>query len=87
MKNNEKGDVIMKHVVQLKMPKLFGKKKDIDNSPEVTTEVDLDEVIKQHRETPTIVKMGGVLVVGLTVGYLVGFKEGVSKVGNVIVVK
>lgn len=78
----------MKHTIQLKMPKLFGKKKEeCSKEPDVTTEVHIEEVIKIPKEVPQVVKMGGVLAIGLTVGYLAGFKDGVGKGGNVVVMK
>ena len=79
----------VKHTVQLKMPKLFNRKKKekVEDKPDVTTEVHIEEVIKIPKEVPQIVKMGGVLAVGLTVGYLAGFKDGVSKGGNIVIMK
>lgn len=79
----------VKHTVQLKMPKIFNRKKktEVEEKPDVTTEVHIEEVIKIPKEVPQIVKMGGVLAVGLTVGYLAGFKDGVSKGGNIVIMK
>jgi hypothetical protein len=75
---------MVKHTVHLKLPKLFGKKKTNDG-PEVVTEVDLE---KREQEISTALLVAVPLVVGCTIGYLVGFKSGVQKGGtNVIVMK
>lgn len=78
----------MKHTIQLKMPKLFGKKKEeVEKAPDVTTEVHIEEVINVPKDMTKVVKYGGILAVGLTVGYLAGFKEGVNKGGNIVIMK
>lgn len=70
----------MKHQIELRLPKIFGKKKKTEESkPEVTTKVFVEEELN---ELPKSVLIGGLLVVGVTAGYLVGFKNGVSKGGN-----
>lgn len=73
----------MKHTIEVKFPKIFGKKKKVDE-PDVKTEVDLEEEFS-NLPLPWIV--GGTLVVGLTIGYLVGHRNGVMKGGNVFVFK
>lgn len=78
----------MKHTIELKMPKLFNKKK-VDNEPEVVTEVDLNEM-KENEDLKNVGKIAVAVVAGLTVGYLVGFNKGIAvanKIGNVIVFK
>lgn len=74
----------MRHVVELKMPKLFGRKKAIDET-EVRTEIDLED---GDKAVPAVLVIAVPLVVGLGIGYLVGYKAGTNKGGtNVIVVK
>jgi hypothetical protein len=76
---------MVKHTVQLKMPKLFGKKKGNEDGPEVVTEFDLE---KREQEISVAIMIAVPLVVGVSVGYLVGFKAGVHKGGtNVVVMK
>lgn len=75
---------MVKHTVHLKLPKLFGKKKN-DDGPEVVTEVDLE---KKEQEISAAILVAVPLIVGVSIGYLVGFKAGVHKAGtNVIVMK
>lgn len=72
----------MKHTIELKLPKLFGKKKK-DDETEVTTAVEVDD-----KTISTIVSVGVPLAIGLSVGYLVGHHKGVSKqLTSVVVVK
>jgi hypothetical protein len=74
----------MKHTIQLKMPKLFGRKKNEDG-PDVVTEVDLT---KKEQEISVAILVAVPLIVGVSVGYLVGFRAGVHKGGtNVIVMR
>lgn len=76
---------MMKHTIQLKLPRLFGKKKTEDDGPEVVTEVDLE---KKESEISAALLVAVPLVVGVSIGYLVGFRAGVHKGGtNVIVMK
>lgn len=71
----------MKHTIELKMPRLFGKK---SNKPEVTTEIDLEN----NTNISTGLLIGGVLTIGITAGYFVGFRAGVGKGGtHVTIVK
>lgn len=75
----------MKHTIELKMPKLFNRKK-VDNEPEVVTEVDLNE----NEDLKNVGKIAVAVVAGLTVGYLVGFNKGLmiaNKLGNTIIFK
>jgi hypothetical protein len=75
---------MMKHTVQLKLPKLWGKKKDSDGA-DVVTEIDLE---KKENDISTALLVATPLVIGCTIGYLVGFKAGVQKGGtNIIVMK
>lgn len=75
---------MMRHTIQLKMPKLFGRKKANDGA-DVVTEIDLED---KESDISTALLVGVPLAVGLTVGYLVGFKAGVHKGGtNLIVMK
>lgn len=73
----------MKHQIELRFPKIFGKKKQEDK-PEVTTKVFVEDEIK---EAPIQVIVGVTLAVGLTAGYLVGHMNGVSKGGNTYIFK
>ena len=70
---------MVKHQVELRLPRLFGKKKDGEEKPEVTTKVYIDDEVK---EIPLPVLLGATLVVGVTAGYFIGFKRGVEKGGN-----
>jgi hypothetical protein len=73
---------MMKHTVQLKLPKLWGKKKD---DADVVTEIDLED---KEKDISTALMIAAPLVIGCTIGYLVGFKAGVNKGGtNIIVMK
>jgi len=75
----------MKHTVEVKLPKLFGGKKKIDNEPEVVTEIDLND---KNKSVPLAVVVAAPLLIGISIGYLVGFKAGVGRGGtNVVVVK
>jgi hypothetical protein len=75
---------MMKHTIQLKLPRLWGKKKNEDG-PEVVTEVNLE---KRENEISAALLVLTPLVVGVSIGYLVGFRAGVQKGGtNVIVMK
>lgn len=73
----------MKHTVELRLPRLFGKKKD-ENKPEVTTKVFVDDEV---REIPLQVIVGTTLVIGLGVGYLIGFRSGSMKRSNTYIFK
>jgi hypothetical protein len=74
--------VMMKHTVQLKLPRLWGKKK---NDADVVTEIDLEG---KEQDISTALLIAAPLVIGCTIGYLVGFKAGVQKGGtNIIVMK
>ena len=72
----------MKHTLHLKLPKIFGKKKE-DKGPEVVTELDLE---KKEDEIRAVLLVATPLVVGVSIGYLVGFKAGVNKGGTQVVV-
>jgi hypothetical protein len=75
---------MMKHTIQLKLPRLWGKKKN-EEGPEVVTEVNLE---KRENEISAALLVLTPLVVGVSIGYLVGFRAGVQKGGtNVIVMK
>lgn len=76
----------MRHIVEFKMPKMFGNKKKVEDEPEVRTKVDLDEAVKTV-DIPQPLFIGGLVVAGLTVGYLVGYKQGVEKGSKIVVVK
>jgi hypothetical protein len=74
---------MVKHTVQLKLPKLWGKKKDTDGS-DVVTEIDLEK----EKDITQMLSIAVPVVIGISIGYLVGFKAGVQKGGtNVIVMK
>ena len=68
---------MVRHQVELRFPKLFGKKK--DEKPEVTTKVFVEEEIQ---EVPLPILLGTTAVFCLSLGYLVGFRHGVTKGGN-----
>lgn len=77
---------MVKHTVHLKLPRLFGRKKN-DNSDktEVVTEVDLEA---KEKDISAAIMVVAPLVVGTSIGYLVGFKAGVHKGGtNIIMTK
>lgn len=74
----------MKHTIELRFPRLFGRKKEGDGT-DVRTEIDL---YGKDKSVPTALLIAAPLVLGITVGYFVGFKSGVNKGGTkVIVVK
>ncbi len=76
---------MMKHTIQLKMPRLFRRKRTEEEGPEVVTEVDLEN---KENEISAALLVAVPLVVGVSIGYLVGFRAGVHKGGtNVIVMK
>lgn len=76
---------MVKHTVHLKLPKLWGKKKTEGDGTEVVTEVDLE---KKESDISAAVLVVAPLVIGVSIGYLVGFRAGVNKGGtNVIVMK
>ena len=78
----------MKHTIELKLPKLFGKKakqeEKVNKEEEVTLETDNEKVTKA-------LKIAAPMVAGIAVSYLVGYNKGMTnaiKTGsNVIVVK
>lgn len=76
----------MKHEVQVRLPKLFNRKKktEQEQEPEVTTKVFVEDELK---EVPMKVIIGTTLAVGLTAGYLVGFMNGVKNGGNTYIFK
>jgi hypothetical protein len=74
----------MKHTVHLKFPRLWGKKKGSDGT-EVITEVDLKD---KESDISAAVLVAAPLIIGVSIGYLVGFRAGVHKGGtNVIMMK
>lgn len=75
---------MVKHTIHFKLPKLFGKKK-VNDSTEVVTEVDLED---KEQDISTAILVAAPLIIGVSIGYLVGFRAGVHKGGtNVIVMK
>ena len=76
----------MRHTVKLQFPKFWAKDK---NEPEVITEVDVKEVIEDvtSKPIPKPVLVGGALLAGLTIGYLIGHRAGVLKGGNTIIIR
>ena len=85
MKDYKKGLFIMRHIVEVKMPKIFGKKK-VKDETEVRTHVDLDEV-STTIDIPKPLFVGSLVLAGITVGYLAGYRQGVEKGGKFIVVR
>lgn len=76
---------MVKHTIHFKMPKIFGKKKAERDGTEVVTEVDLEN---KEQDISAVILVAAPLVVGVSIGYLVGFRAGVHKGGtNVIVMK
>jgi hypothetical protein len=74
----------MKHTIHFKIPKLWGKKKGSDGT-EVVTELDLKD---KESDLSAAILVAAPLIVGVSIGYLVGFRAGVHKGGtNVIVMK
>lgn len=72
----------MKHTVELKVPKLWNRKKKEEVEPEVKAlEFDIKDINKH-------VITAGVAVSCLTIGYLVGHKNGASIGGtNITIIK
>lgn len=68
----------MRHTVELRLPRFFGKKKEVEK-PEVTTKVFVDEEVK---EIPLQVVVGVTLVTGLGLGYLIGHRAGAKTGGS-----
>jgi hypothetical protein len=80
-------EMAVKHTIHLRLPRLniFGKKKTNVDGTEVVTEVDLEE---KEKDISTALLVGVPLVIGVSVGYLVGFKAGVNKGGtNIMIMK
>lgn len=70
----------MRMNVEFKPPRLFGKKdKDEKGQMEIS--------VNDKKVSDTTVLVGGALVVGLTLGYLVGFNRGVNKNSTMYVIK
>lgn len=76
----------MKHEVQLRLPRIFGRKKKTEQGekPEVTTKVFVED---EFKEVPLQIIIGTTLAVGLTAGYLVGFRNGSKNGGNTYIFK
>lgn len=70
---------MVRHQVEFRLPRLFGKKKDKEDKPEVTTKIYIDD---EAREIPLPVLLGTTLAIGITAGYFIGFKQGVTRGGN-----
>ncbi len=74
----------MKHTIEVKLPRLFGKKaKEEKAKDEVTLETDNEKVSK-------VLKVAVPVVAGVTIGYLVGHNRGMAKTiksGNVFIIK
>lgn len=67
--------------VDVKLPKLFGRKDKEDGKGQM-------EVCVNDKQIPeTAILVAGSLVIGLTIGYLVGFNRGVNKNANVYIIK
>jgi len=73
--------LIMKHIIGLKLPKLFGKRKIEEDESRVTTEIEVED------EKISKAVLIGVPLAALAVGYMVGYNKGISKVATIIVVK
>lgn len=57
----------MKHVVQIKLPKIFGKKK--ENEPDVTTEIHLEDSVMDLKDVAMkVAPFAGTLAVGILIG-------------------
>lgn len=71
----------MKHVVEFKIPKFFGKKKieEVEIEPELVTEENMNKL-------STVMTIAAPLVIGLALGYTVGFNRGAVKVLNGIII-
>lgn len=67
--------------VEFKPPKLFGRK----NKEEDKGQMEISVNDKKISETTLLV--GGTLVVGLTLGYLIGFNRGVNKNTSMYIIK
>lgn len=67
--------------VEFKPPKIFGKK----GKEESKGQMEISVNDKKISEATLLI--GGSLIAGLTVGYLVGFNRGVNKNSNVYIVK
>lgn len=101
MKTIEKEMLTMKHTIEVKLPKMFGRKTKAktEEGTEVKTEVTLDDIKEQIEESvdtnklkENVLKYGvpiAVGVAGLALGHMKGFNSGVVRGmdGKIIVVK
>lgn len=65
---------VLKHTVQIKLPKIFGRKK--EEGPEVTTEIHLEDSIIDLQKA---LKVAAPFAATLAVGYLIGNNRGLKK--------
>lgn len=88
----------MKHTVEVKLPKLFGRKKVVNDTPIVRTEIEKDDIkeVVDEKVAETIEKaiksieidtkqlktIGVTLAVGFTAGYLKGNKDAIAKLAK-----
>lgn len=79
-----KGDVyFMKHTFELKLPKL------LDRKLNETPEEEEARVKERDEKLQKAIRIGGPLVIGLTIGYLAGHSRGLTKMhkGDLYVIK
>ena len=77
----------MRHVVELKMPKLFGKKKDDIREEAAGVEETIVETIEEAKKTivdtndkfKETLKVAAPFVATLAVGYMLGYNRGLTK--------
>jgi hypothetical protein len=75
----------MKHELSFKMPQIFGKK-------ENETPAERDERLEKRDENITkAIKVGGPIVLALTIGYLAGYNRGATQIqrhkGDLYIIK
>lgn len=71
----------MKHIVEIKMPNLFGRKKkvEIEASDDPNIEEVIVETSKRIEDVSNVLKVVAPLVAVLAVGYVAGYNRGMLK--------
>lgn len=81
----------MRHVVEFKLPKIFGKKKEIDSNAKSIHELGVEETIVEtiadtkkvifetNDKLKDTIKVAVPIVAALTVGYMFGMNRGLAK--------
>jgi len=70
----------MKHTIEFKLPKIFGKKTEQELEGET-------EFVLKNRDISRMVSIGIPVAVAFTAGYLIGFNRGVNKNSTMYIIK